>query len=253
MSLRLWITIISAGSILGLTLGIRQGMGLFLPPISSHIGEGREAFALAMGLTNLFWGLGAPIAGAISDRFGAIRVVAAGGATYAAGLLLMMASNSSDQLVLAGVLFGLGLSGAAFTVVLGVVGRATPDHLRSRVLGLVSVGGSIGQFVALPYMHTMIDGFGWLIALAILAGTAFLIVPLALGLPRHSQETQAQDGESLSEALRSASAVPSFWLLNAGFLACGFHLAFIGVLGVLAAALHWPIVERPSAQPHIAH
>lgn len=229
MSYRLWIVIVCAGSILGLSMGLRQGMGLFLTPVSLHLGEGREAFALSMGLMNLFWGLGAPIAGAISDRYGARRVAAGGGAAYAAGLLVMMASNDSNQLILGGVIVGLGLSGAAFTVVLGVVGRATPEHLRSKALGLASVGGSIGQLVALPYIHAMIDGFGWFIALAILAATAFLIVPLAVGLSGRSPEARPQGSQSLSQALRSASAIPSFWLLNAGFFACGFHLAFIGV------------------------
>ena len=229
MHYRLWIIIICAGSILGLSLGIRQGMGLFLTPVSLHLGQGREAFALAMGLMNLFWGLGAPIAGAISDRFGATRVAAVGGALYAVGLLVMMASQGSGQLILGGVLIGLGLSGAAFTVVLGVVGRAAPAHLRSRALGLASVGGSFGQFAALPYMHTLIDGFGWVIALAILACTAFLIVPLAFGLSRQPEDIEVQDDQSLGDALGSASRVPSFWLLNAGFFVCGFHLAFIGV------------------------
>ena len=210
-------------------MGIRQGLGLFLTPISMDLGLGREAFALSMGLMNLFWGLGAPIAGAISDRYGAARVAAAGGVAYAAGLLVMMASQGSGQLLLGGVLIGLGLSGAAFTVVLGVVGRAAPEHLRGRALGLASVGGSFGQFAALPYIHAIIDGFGWFLALAVLAGTAFLIAPLAFGLSERSEANQARAHQSLGSALRSASKVPSFWLLNAGFFACGFHLAFLGV------------------------
>ncbi|MEM7748227.1 MAG: MFS transporter [Pseudomonadota bacterium] len=226
---RLWLLIICAGSILGLTMGIRQGMGLFLNPISSHFGGGREAFALSMGLMNLFWGVAAPVAGAIADRYGPAKVAAAGGVAYAAGLLTMMVSNSTDQLLLGGVLVGFGLSGAAFTVVLGAVGRATPEHMRGRALGMVSVGGSVGQLVALPYIHTMIDGFGWLLALGVLSATALLIVPLAFGLSTRISESQPPNGEGILQALKSASIVPSFWLLNAGFLACGFHLAFIGV------------------------
>ena len=229
MSSRLWLVIVCAGSILGLSMGLRQGMGLFLTPISMHLELGREALALAMGLMNLFWGLSAPAAGAISDRYGAIPVAVAGGLAYAAGLLVMMASQGSGHLLVGGVLIGLGLSGAAFTVVLGVVGRAAPVQLRSRALGLVSMGGSIGQFVALPYIHTLIDGFGWLIALAVLSATAFMIVPLAFGLSGRTQEIETPVRESLGEAIRSASKVSSFWLLNAGFFACGFHLAFMGV------------------------
>ncbi len=229
MSPRLWLVIVCAGSILGLSMGLRQGMGLFMTPISMHLELGREALALAMGLMNLFWGLSAPIAGAISDRFGATRVAVAGGVAYSAGLLVMMASQGSGHLLLGGVLIGLGLSGAAFTVVLGVVGRAAPPHLRSKALGLVSVGGSVGQLVALPYIHTLIDGLGWLIALAILSATAFLIVPLAFGLSARPQEIETPVRESLGAALRSASKVGSFWLLNAGFFACGFHLSFMSV------------------------
>ena len=226
---RLWLLIICAGSILGLTMGIRHGMGLFLTPISAHFGGGREAFALSMGLMNLFWGVAAPGAGAIADRYGPAKVAAAGGVAYAAGLLTMMVSNSTDHLLLGGVLVGFGLSGAAFTVVLGAVGRATPEHMRSRALGMVSVGGSVGQLVALPYIHAMIGGFGWLLALGILAATALLIVPLAFGLSTRNTEPQLSSDEGILQALKSASLVPSFWLLNAGFLACGFHLAFIGV------------------------
>ncbi|MGI9408789.1 MAG: MFS transporter [Hyphomicrobiaceae bacterium] len=226
---RLWIILICAGSILGLSMGLRQGLGLFLTPVSLHLGVGREAFALAMGLMNVFWGLGAPFAGAVADRYGATPVAIIGGITYAAGLLVMMASQSSEQLLAGGVLIGFGLSGAAFTVVLGVVGRASPEHLRSKALGLASVGGSIGQFAALPYIHVMIDGFGWIVAFAILAATVFLIVPLAFGLSTSSQDSQPNNNHSLREALNSAASVPSFWLLNAGFFVCGFHLAFVGI------------------------
>ena len=182
-----------------------------------------------MGLMNLSWGLGAPFAGAVADRFGARPVAAAGGVAYAAGLLVMMLSQDGEHILFSGVLVGLGLSGAAFTVVLGVVGRAAPEHLRSKALGLAAVGGSLGQFAALPYIHVLIDGLGWLVALAVLAATAFVIVPLALGLKGGSAESQAQHDESLRTALFAASKVPSFWLLNAGFFVCGFHLAFIGI------------------------
>lgn len=229
MSKRLWIIIACAGSIMGLSVGLRQGMGLFLDPVSVQLGLERETFALAMGLMNLFWGLGAPIAGAVADRYGAGRVAVLGGAAYAAGLLTMMVSSGGEHLLLGGTLIGLGLSGTAFTVVLGVVGRSAPKHLRSRALGLASVGGSIGQFVALPYTHAVIQGFGWVVALAILAATAFLIVPLAYGVAGRPQEEAAGETQNIRQALETASRIPSFWLLNAGFFVCGFHLAFVGV------------------------
>ena len=229
MSQRLWIIIICAGSIIGLSVGLRQAMGLFLDPISVQLDVGRETFALAMGLMNLFWGLGAPFAGAVADRYGAGRVAVLGGMAYAAGLLVMMISPGGERLLVGGTLIGLGLSGTGFTVVLGVVGRSAPKQLRSRALGLASVGGSIGQFMALPYTHAMIGGLGWVTALGILAATVFLIVPLAYGIAGGPEEPAGADSQNIRQALGTASNVPSFWLLNAGFFVCGFHLAFVAV------------------------
>ena len=67
------------GLILMLALGTRQGFGLFLRPMSLDLGWGREAFSFAIALQNLVWGLAMPFAGAVADRYGAGRVLAAGG------------------------------------------------------------------------------------------------------------------------------------------------------------------------------
>ena len=229
MNRKLWIALICAGCVLGLSVGFRQALGLFLTPVSEYLATGRETFALGMGLMNLFWGLGAPFAGALADRFGAAWVIALGGLAYGAGLAVMTLPGTGEQLLLGGVLIGLGLSGSGFTVILGTIGRITPEKYRSTALGLASVGGSIGQFMSLPYTHVIIDGYGWSNALLILGATACLIVPLAYGLTSKPVETDTGPEQRIAEALRAAFAIPSFWLLNAGFFVCGFHLAFVGV------------------------
>ena len=99
----LWILIVSAGVCVGLTLGFRQALGLFLTPISLDMEIGRAMFALSLGLMNLFWGLTAPIAGLVADRLGAGRVAAAGGLCYAAGLVAFTFSGDGDQLILGGI------------------------------------------------------------------------------------------------------------------------------------------------------
>ena len=134
-----------------LSIGIRQSFGLFLQPMTMDHGWTRESFGFAIALQNIVWGLGQPFAGAIADRFGAARVIAAGGLFYAAGVALMAHSNDPLTLdVTAGLLIGLGLSGSGFGVVMGVVGRAVPADKRSAALGLVGAGGSFGQFAMLP-------------------------------------------------------------------------------------------------------
>ncbi len=228
MDRRLWIIVLCAGGCLALTMGFRQSLGLFLPGITLDLGLGRETFALGIGLMNLVWGLGAPLAGALADRFGAGRIGALGGILYGSGLFAMTAGGDGGQLLAGGVLLGLGLSGAGFSVVLGAVGRAAPEAFRSQALGAASVGGSFGQFLALPFTHALLGGLGWSVSLAVLAVFALTIVPLARGIagapPRHGQGTQ-----SLSEAFREACAHRGFWFLTAGFFVCGFHLAFVAV------------------------
>ena len=130
-----WVLLGSA-LILALSLGIRHGFGLFLPPMSAQFGWGREVFALAIALQNLIWGLAQPFTGALADRFGAAKVVLIGGVLYAVGLVLMGLSDSLLSLSLsAGLLIGIGLSGTSFSVILGVVGRALPPEKRSMGMG----------------------------------------------------------------------------------------------------------------------
>src|SRR4029077_2629361 len=71
-----------------LGFGPRSGLGFFVQPMGREFGWGRDVFGLALALQNLLWGLGQPIAGAIADRFGVMRVMWVGAALYAAGLFL---------------------------------------------------------------------------------------------------------------------------------------------------------------------
>ena len=88
------VVLVCASAILFLALGTRQGFGLFLQPMCSALGWGRETFSAAIALQNLMWGLAQPFVGAIADRFGAGRVLVVGGLCYAAGLVLMAYSNT---------------------------------------------------------------------------------------------------------------------------------------------------------------
>ncbi|WP_374446757.1 MFS transporter [Stella sp.] len=226
----LWIIVVSAGIILGIIAGIRQGFGLFLLPMSAGNGVSREAFAFSMGLQNLIWGFGAPVAGAIADRYGPRLVAAAGILLYVAGVVVMAADWGGGQMLASGFLLGIGMSGAGFSVVLSAVGRAAPPAHRAKALALASFGGSIGQFMALPYTHLLISEIGWVTALLVLGATSLLAVPLAMGLgPRVVPAEPAAARLGLGAALGAAARDRSFVLLTVGFFVCGFQLAFIMV------------------------
>jgi len=215
------------GLILMLALGTRQSFGLFLRPMSMDLGWGREAFSFAIALQNLVWGCAMPFAGAIADRYGGGRVVAAGGIAYGAGLLAMAYSTTPLGFNLAaGLLVGLGLSCTGFGVVLAVVARAFPPEKRSVATGIAGACGSFGQFAMLPWAQGLISGFGWLNALLAFAFLALIMVPLGAALAgRNAAEDEST--QSIGAALGEAAAHRGFWLLTASFFVCGFQTIFV--------------------------
>lgn len=223
-----WV-LFGASLILALSLGVRHGFGLFLAPMSAEFGWGREVFAFAIALQNLVWGLVQPFTGAFADRFGATRAVVIGGILYALGLALMGLADSPWSLSMsAGVLIGIGLSGTSFSVLLGVVGRASPPEKRSMAMGIAAVAGSFGQFAMLPGSLGLIEWLGWSSALLALSLLIALIVPLTWMVEDRPHPALGQE-QTLGEALREAAGHSGFWLLSLGFFVCGFQVVFIGV------------------------
>lgn len=222
--------LLGASLILALSLGIRHGFGLFLPPMSAEFGWGREVYAFAIALQNLIWGLAQPFTGALADRFGARRTIVAGGLLYAVGLLLMGLADSPLSLSLsAGLLIGIGLSGTSFSVILGVVGRAVPAEKRSMAMGIAAAAGSFGQFAMLPGTLGLIGWLGWSSALLALGLLVALILPLAAMIRERPQPLPSGHQQTLGEALREAAGHSGFWLLALGFFVCGFQVVFVAV------------------------
>lgn len=231
----IWWLVLAASIVLAINMGIRQTFGLFLKPVTLDLGVNREVFAISIALLNLFWGLGSPFAGALSDKYGARWVVLGGALLYMAGLIVMATAGGEGGLALGGVLIGLGVAGSGFTAVLGVVGRAAPPEKQALALSLTSMGSAVGQFVALPFTHVLISDTGWVMTLFILAGTAAVMAPLgfALGSGPNGGGAAAPamplGNQRLGAALKEAFKHPSFLMLTAGFFVCGFQLAGVVV------------------------
>lgn len=225
------VVLLGGGAIVALSIGIRQSFGLFLPPMTESLGWGRETFAAAIAVQNLLWGVTQPLFGAAADRWGARLVVSVSALVYAAGLYLMAITSGPGELFLStGLLIGLALSGTSFAVVLGAVARAFPPESRSLALGLVSAGGSFGQFAMVPIGQAFIASYGWSTALMLIAVLALGMVLLAgsLGGRGESAVAEATPAASVGAALREASGHRGYRLLVAGFFVCGFHITFIG-------------------------
>ena len=216
-----------------ISFGPRSSLGFFLAPLSQTNHWGRDVFAFALALQNLLWGIGQPVAGAIADRYGAPRVLALGAVLYGLGLYLMAHSTTPLTLTLsAGVLIGFGLSGCAFTIVVGALGKLVPPEWRSTAFGFGTAAGSFGQFLFSPLAVALMGSFGWQTTLVIFAALMVLILPLSLVLsaPRSSAPSgAAAPAQSLRHALAEAFSHRSYVLLVLGFFTCGFQLAFVTV------------------------
>ena len=230
------LVIIICGCLIALlSFGPRSSLGFFIQPMGSEFAWGRDVFGLALALQNLLWGLGQPIAGAIADRFGILRVMIVGALLYAGGLFLMRYSTTPLSLDLgAGVLIGFGLSGCSFNLVLSAFSKLLPPEKRGLALGAGTAAGSFGQFLFAPFGVAMIDNFGWQAALTVFAFLMLLIVPLSLAIATPSSATSASnapaaDQQSFKTALAEAFGHRSYVLLVLGFFTCGFQLAFITV------------------------
>ena len=223
--------LLCGAAIVALSLGIRHGFGLWLQPITMERGWTRETFAFAMAVQNIAWGLAGPFAGAIADRFGAFRVLAAGGVLYALGLVLMALATSGVAFTgSAGVLLGMAQAGTTYAVIYGVIGRNVAAERRSWAMGVAAAAGSFGQFLMVPVENWLMASFGWQQALFLLGCAALAIVPLAFGL-KEPPSSAAHGGvhQSIGAAVREAFGYPSFQLLMAGYFVCGFQVVFIGV------------------------
>jgi len=236
MSWRTPAVVIAAGcTIAMLSFGPRSAVGQFLSPMSLEYGWGRDVFGFALAIQNLLWGAFQPFAGAVADRYGAVRVLWTGAIAYAAGLATMAYANTPGLLDLtAGVLIGFALSSCSFNMVIGALGKLVPQEWRTFAFGAGTAAGSFGQFLFSPLARFLIDWTGWQNTLVIFGGIMLLILPLALVLATPKADASAGGGaprpqQSVMQALSEAFGHRSYVLLVLGFFTCGFQLAFVTV------------------------
>ena len=237
-----------------LSMGMRQGMGLFLEPITSALGVDRETFSLAIAWQNLILAL--PLFGVLADVMGFRRVALLGGVVYGGGLWLASQSETAWGLYMnLGGIVGVGIGLSGMIVVMGAVGQVAPPERRSTAFGIVTVAFSIGMFTMIPLLQFWIEKYGWSGALEVAGGVVLAISLLALGLPdktsyeENNSQSKSDPELSLGKTLNGARTHSGYLLLNLGFFVCGFHVAFIATHlpaflqgeGVSASAASWAL------------
>jgi MFS family permease len=230
-----WPLLLCAGAVLGMALGTRHVQGLFMLPMLSDRAWGRESFAFAAGVQTLVWGLMQPLTGWIADRFGTARVIIAGCLIYAVGLAIESIAASPAMLTFgAGVVIGAALSATTFATIYGGLARIVAPERRGLAQGLAGGIGGFIQFLLVPLAQWGISNLGWAQALQGLALLTLACVWAARVVDDRAAPSPTQGGVSApaptaGPAVRAALQHSGFWLLNLGFISCGFQLAFLGV------------------------
>ena len=240
-----WWVLLAAASVFALTMGTRQTMGLFLSPLNTATGLGLASISLAFAFGQIFWGLTQPFAGAYADRYGPVKVLLVGIALVAAGTFITPFMTTTVGLILSiGLLVagGAGIAGPA--VLMGATARMIPADKQGVAIGVVNAGGSFGQFLLAPIAGALMLGVGWANAIQVLAVVVLMALPAAIIFRAGAKPALADDaGQAVQKPPNALPAIslalknPSFLLLGAGFLVCGFHVAFLGthLPGVVAA------------------
>ena len=212
--------------------------GLLVEPLYSEFDWSRGTIGFAVSVNLALYGLTAPFAAALMDRFGMRRVVAVALTVIAAGSVLTVWMTALWQLVLYwGILVGLGSGSMALAFAATVTNRWFVAR-RGLVTGILTAAGASGQLVFLPLLSWLVENHGWrpaaiTVSLAALAVVPFVWLllrdhPADVGLPPYGAEEFVPKPAPVTGAARravsvllSAARTGPFWLLAGTFAICG--------------------------------
>lgn len=240
------------GTIMMITMGSRQTLGLFLGPLNTSTGLGIATISLAMAIGQFVWGAVQPISGALADRYGPRPVLIGGLLILAAGSALTPLMDTGFGLMISiGLMAAMGSGSCSFSVLIGVASQRIPAQTRGSVSGFINAGGSLGQFVFAPITQRLIQALGWMGAMWSLALITLMAIPLANKLTgiQAQDQVHAQKDLGLAQAVKDALKDPSYIFLHMGFFTCGFHIAFlithlpteVGLCGLPASVASWSL------------
>ncbi|MER6008114.1 MFS transporter [Nonomuraea angiospora] len=220
--------------------GFRATPGVLITPLQEEFGWSAGTISLAVSINLVLYGLTAPFAAALMDRFGMRRVVSLALLLIAAGSGLTVLMTASWQLLLFwGVLVGLGTGSMALVFAATVVDRWFVRH-RGLVTGVLTAAGATGQLIFLPVLAQLAEGPGWRFASLTVSGAALAVAPFVWWLLRdhpadvgttalgaEPEAVRTAPASKVNAAVRAVTVLASaartrpFWLLAGGFAICG--------------------------------
>ncbi|MGZ8179164.1 MFS transporter [Williamsia sp. SKLECPSW1] len=235
---RAWIVAaVAFVAILG-AAGFRAVPSVMMDPLHQEFGWSHATVGAAMSINMTLFGLTAPFAAALMDRFGVRPVLTVALVLIGAGTGLGATMTAEWQLLLLwGVLVGLGTGSISMGFVATVATRWFVEK-RGLVTGILTAASATGQLIFLPVVAAATDRFGWRVASLIVTAVALAVVPLVLlfirdrpadvglrplGATEDVPATALPTGTFAAafSGLAIGARTRAFWLLAASFAICG--------------------------------
>lgn len=240
--------------------------GAFLRPLSREFGWSTGQISSALAIRFALFGLLGPFAAILMERYGLRRIVCLALVLIASGLMLATRMNALWQLfVLWGLVLGIG-SGLTALVLGATVANRWFERRRGLVLGILTASSATGQLIFLPLAATLIQHYGWRVAVApivvgcvIISGLAFCFLrdrPRQLGLapygtdPRAPTPAAAVWRPDFVEPLRALAKVArnsTFWVLAGTFFVCGLSTSGLIQTHFIALCGDYGLAAIPAA------
>ena len=242
-----WIVAAITFGTLFASAGFRSAPSVLILPLEEEFGWRRDVISAAIAINVLLFGLTAPFAAALMDRFTIRKVVMSALSVISLGALLTIWMNQSWHLLLLwGVVVGIGTGSMALVFAATIANRWFVKK-RGLVIGVLTAAGASGQLVFLPTLANLAQDPGWRASSLMISIAAFLMVPLIYlflkedpqsinttpyGAESDWQPPILEKGNAAKvavDALRDASKVRNFWYLVGSFFVCG--LSTSGLIG----------------------
>ena len=241
--------------------------GVFIVPLQKEFGWSTAEISSALSIRFILFGLIAPFAAALLNRYGLRNMTLTALLVVISGLIASLFMTQVWQLVLLwGVVIGLGTGMTALVLGATIAARWFAAR-RGLVVGILTASVATGQLVFLPMLATLTDRYGWRIALALmcvmLAVAAFAVLmimrdrPSDLGLrPFGDAGTEPIAAPPPNNApimaaslgtLRDASKSSVFWILFGTFFICGASTAGLIQVHLIPMCLDFGIPQVQAA------
>ncbi|BAJ30271.1 MULTISPECIES: MFS transporter [Kitasatospora] len=241
-----WIVVAVSLLVLMGSAGFRSAPSLMMDALHDEFGWSRATISSAVSVNLALYGVTAPFAAALMDRFGVRPVVVCALLAIATGSGLSILMTRPWQLVLGwGVVVGLGSGSMAGAFATTVSGRWFQAR-QGLVTGVLTAAGAAGNLVFMPLLAALVERHGWRTAVVLvsLCATAVAVPVLLLMRERPADVGQLPYGATEAPApaaaggsavartlrvLRTALRQRVFWLLAGSFAICG--ATTVGLVG----------------------